>query len=184
MLITGRKTGKTGIVFTGIAELTRKLARDGEVWQQVQHAAVNGMIENTEDLLGRAMRDAPIDEGTLRASGTSVVYVNGRPVSRQGTQAISVETGKAIANARLPQMAEKGAEITHQVGEQRLTGGGLGDAVVGIVGFNTPYALVQHERLDYHHPKGGKAKYLEANLQEQAPRYQSNLETQLRSALA
>lgn len=29
------------------------------------------------------------------------------------------------------------------------------------ISFNTPYAAVQHERLDFNHPKGGKAKYLE-----------------------
>ena len=29
------------------------------------------------------------------------------------------------------------------------------------VSFNTPYARRQHEDLDYHHPRGGKAKYLE-----------------------
>ena len=28
-------------------------------------------------------------------------------------------------------------------------------------GPSAPYALVQHERLDYEHPKGGQAKYLE-----------------------
>ena len=30
------------------------------------------------------------------------------------------------------------------------------------VAFRTPYAWIQHERLDYKHPKGGKAKYLES----------------------
>jgi hypothetical protein len=65
----------------------------------------------------------------------------------------------------------------------RRAKGGLGDAVVGEVGFNTPYALVQHERLDFNHPKGGKAKYLEDNLKEQADRYQSNLNDHLRGAL-
>lgn len=29
------------------------------------------------------------------------------------------------------------------------------------VGYNLPYAIVQHERLDFNHPMGGKAKYLE-----------------------
>lgn len=30
------------------------------------------------------------------------------------------------------------------------------------VGFNVPWAEVQHERLDYEHPQGGGPKYLEA----------------------
>ena len=30
-----------------------------------------------------------------------------------------------------------------------------------LVGYSLPYALRQHEELDYVHPKGGKAKFLE-----------------------
>lgn len=29
------------------------------------------------------------------------------------------------------------------------------------VSFDTPYAVVQHESLDFHHPRKGQAKYLE-----------------------
>jgi len=164
--LTTIRRGKCGVEFRGIAELTRQLARDGEVWQRVQKAAVDGMVENTEDLLGRAMRDAPVDEGTLRASGSAEVYANGRAVARRGFR-------KSAGQPEAPEM------VSRPVHE-----GGLGDAVVGEVGFNTPYALVQHERLDFNHPKGGKAKYLESNLQQQADRYQDNLADRLRGALA
>jgi len=159
------RRGKYGVEFRGIQELTRQLARNGEVWQRVQQAAVDGMVENTEDLLGRAMRDAPVDEGTLRASGSAAVYANGRAVSRRGFREVADQP-------EAPEM------VSRPVQE-----GGLGDAVVGEVGFNTPYALVQHERLDFHHPKGGKAKYLEDNLTQQADRYQDNLADHLRGAL-
>jgi len=158
--------GKFGVAFSGLEELSRHLARDGEAWQRVQQAAVRGMIENTEDLLGRAMRDAPVDEGTLRASGHAEVFANGRAVARRGFREVA-------GQPEAPKMVER-----------KVVEGGLGDAVVGEVGFNTPYALVQHERLDFNHPKGGKAKYLEANLEQQADRYQGNLEDHLRGALA
>ncbi len=36
-----------------------------------------------------------------------------------------------------------------------------GSTVYLTVGYDLPYAIVQHERLDFNHPKGGKAKYLE-----------------------
>ena len=159
------RRGKFGVSFSGIEQLTRQLARDGEVWQRVQQAAVDGMVENTEDLLGRSMRDAPVDEGTLRASGTAEVYANGRAVVRRGFREVTDQP-------EAPEM------VTRHVQE-----GGLGDAVVGEVGFNTPYALTQHERLDFNHPKGGKAKYLEDNLTQQADRYQDNLSDHLRGAL-
>jgi len=159
------RRGKFGVSFSGIEQLTRQLARDGEVWKRVQKAAVDGMVENTEDLLGRSMRDAPVDEGTLRASGTAEVYANGHAVARRGFREVADQP-------EAPEM------VSRPVQE-----GGLGDAVVGEVGFNTPYALTQHERLDFNHPKGGKAKYLESNLTQQADRYQDNLSDHLREAL-
>lgn len=163
--------GKFGVALKGLEELSRQIARDGEVWQRVQQAAVKGMTENTEDLLGRAMRDAPVDEGTLRGSGSAAVYANGRSVARRGFS----EVGSKPAES--PERFE--IRERHAIHE-----GGLGDAVVGEVGFNTPYALAQHERLDFNHPKGGKAKYLEDNLKEQADRYQGNLNDHLRGALS
>jgi hypothetical protein len=39
------------------------------------------------------------------------------------------------------------------------------------VQFNTPYAAVQHERVDYVHPRAGRAKYLETPLKANAYRY-------------
>jgi hypothetical protein len=163
--------GKFGVALKGLEELSRQIARDGEVWQRVQKSAVKGMTENTEDLLGRSMRDAPVDEGTLRASGSAVVYVNGRAVARRGFREVSSDPVESAAHL---EMRERRA--IHE--------GGLGDAVVGEVGFNTPYALAQHERLDFNHPKGGKAKYLEDNLKQQADRYQGNLSDHLRGALS
>ena len=57
-------------------------------------------------------------------------------------------------------------------------------AIEGIVGFNEPYALAQHERLDFHHPKGGKAKYLEDPLKENADRFGDHLSGRMREAVA
>lgn len=43
------------------------------------------------------------------------------------------------------------------------------------VGYDLPYALKQHEELDYNHPKGGKAKYLEDPFNENADNYIENI---------
>jgi hypothetical protein len=101
--------------------------------------ALEGSLEDAmriavEDLLGRAVRDAPVDEGTLRGSGTATVEVHGQEV-------------------------------------------------IGKVTFGTPYARAQHEGLDFEHPKGGKAKYLESNLTALAPRYKKILAASARKAL-
>ena len=166
---------KVGVVFTGITGLSRALARDGEVWRRVQDAAAEGMTENTEDLLGRSMREAPVREGTLRGSGTAAVYANGKAVSRSGFKEV-----KPAGDDPLP--AEDPDRFQMQA--RQVKEGGSGDAIVGEVGFNEPYALVQHERLDYKHPKGGKAKYLEDPLKMQAAAYEQNLQKHVSEALA
>lgn len=136
-----------GIRLRGLDRTLQEVSGDGYLMRRITGAATRAMIENAEDLLGRAQRDAPVDEGTLRASGSATVFAGGKAVARGGM----------------------GAE------EPALVEGGGRDRIVGVVGFDTPYALAQHERLDYNHPKGGKAKYLEDNLKEQARRYEDNL---------
>lgn len=39
------------------------------------------------------------------------------------------------------------------------------------VGYSLPYALRQHEELNYNHPRGGKAKFLEDPYRENTGRY-------------
>lgn len=91
--------------------------------RRMREAAEDAVRRTAEDLLGRAQRDAPIEEGTLRGSGT--------------------------------------VEIDQD-----------GDSITATVLFATPYAAVQHERIDYSHPMGGKAKYLEDPLKDMAGRYE------------
>ena len=141
----------------GLEAVKAQLRDDGPLGQRVRKALVRGMTEITEDLLGRAMRDAPVDEGTLRGSGHATVYVDGKVVARSGFEGAAPTPGVARA--------------------------GMAGAVVGEVGFDQPYALIQHERLDYRHPKGGKAKYLEDNLKDQATRYGDHLADSVRGAL-
>lgn len=39
------------------------------------------------------------------------------------------------------------------------------------VGYDLVYAIVQHERLDFNHPRGGKAKFLEDPFKENREKY-------------
>lgn len=48
------------------------------------------------------------------------------------------------------------------------------------VGFNTVYAVRQHEDLTYRHPQGGKAKYLEDPLKENLDRYVQHIRKKVR----
>lgn len=61
-----------------------------------------------------------------------------------------------------------------QVDERALTAG---------VGYNTPYAEVQHERLDLQHPNGRKAKYLEDPLNSEAGKVAQIIAAEMRGLL-
>lgn len=54
-----------------------------------------------------------------------------------------VDTGDLRANCSVSYQKEDGEQKWYEVG------------------YDLPYAITQHERLDFPHPKGGKAKYLE-----------------------
>lgn len=97
-----------------------------------------------EDLLGRAQRLAPIQEGTLRGAGTLKFRVGG--AEYQTRQAAEAALLSAISSGQT-------ANIT------------------AVVGFELPYAARQHEETGWRHPKGGQAKYLEQPLNANAGRY-------------
>lgn len=109
-------------------------------------ALVRDVYRAGEILLGEAQRRAPIEEGTLRASGALAIVVTGQRFEGAGSIAAAEELAARLARAH--QRVSATAEVT----------------------FNTVYAARQHEELDWHHPKGGEAKYLERPLGELAPR--------------
>ena len=51
------------------------------------------------------------------------------------------------------------------------------------VGFNTPYALKQHEDLTYNHPQGGQSKYLEEPFQQNLDKYKEKIIEDIKDAL-
>ena len=97
-------------------------------------AAMKALMTGGEAILTEAINETPVDTGTLRRSGT--VTKGGLPNSEQ-----VFEDAKA--------------------GNKQELGQDEGKELAVYTSFNTPYARVQHEELDWAHPKGGKAKYLE-----------------------
>jgi hypothetical protein len=100
-----------------------------------------------EDLLGRAVDLAPVEEGTLRGSAELALLVNGTRYA-----------GPAAATAARAQVAA-------------LARAGTLKTIDAEVAFTTVYAAAQHEGLTFRHPLGGQAKYLEAPLHANAERY-------------
>lgn len=73
--------------------------------------------------------------------------------------------GRSVPDAPLRTGELRGSGVVMDP-EHRADGG-----VDVVVAFTARHAAVQHEREDYAHPRGGKAKYLEANLLAMSPRY-------------
>lgn len=110
---------------------------------------VVGVYRSAEDLLGEAQRRAPVEEGTLRGSGSIALIVNGTRFEGHAMLAAAKAAARAAALAGQP--------IT----------------VSAEVSFNTVYAARQHEETTWAHPKGGQAKYLAQPLAERAHRYEA-----------
>jgi hypothetical protein len=56
--------------------------------------------------------------------------------------------------------------------------------LVGAVSFDGPYAVVQHEALDYRHDPGRQAKYLESPAHAEAPTMAALIAARIREAMA
>jgi hypothetical protein len=97
--------------------------------------AARGLMLGAEHVLEEANRIVPIEEGTLARSGVA-----------------SVEGGSSRVEVGGP-----------DGGPFSLVrkGGTTGDVPKAAVTYDTPYAVRQHEELDYHHDAGRQAKYLE-----------------------
>jgi len=133
------------IEWEGLEELNDKFDK---IDQTTAEKIVFAMIENTEDLLGKSMRIAPIDEGTM--IGSASARVNHVEIAHGDKNETPVSTG----------------------GRPKAK---PGQVVVGEVSYNTPYALRQHEDLTFKHLPGKQAKYLEQPLKENVTKYMENL---------
>jgi len=131
--------------------------------RKVREAARKGMAKGCMRLLGDAVMEAekvPIDEGTLRGSG-------------------SVFVGNTL------------------IGTSEASGGGLGtparslgiqtaggQALIGTVGFNTPYAAWLHEHPELNFSEEGTgAKYLEKKMSAHRERYMGIVAGEVRKVM-
>ena len=116
-------------------------------------------------VLGQAVRDAPVDTGDLRRSG-SLSW--GEDVALTAT--VATKGGKEIPVYEVSGSGQLIARGTGEGGTEVVDGGDIpeGAKPVVTIGFGVPYAAVQHERDDFDHPKGGRSKYLQQAVQDAA----------------
>jgi len=123
-----------------------------------EEAGLKALRTRAEAILTEAIDETPIDTGTLRRSGT-------------------VTVGALPDGAQVYEAAESGAEM------KDAFPGPVGKENAVYISFNTPYALRQHEELDYKHPRGGKAKYLEDPFNRNKEKVLQYAEKQVKKAL-
>lgn len=81
------------------------------------------------------------------------------------------EVGKELDDIRLDLEGEAKRRAPVKTGDLKGSGFSERDGLDVTVGFTEPYALRQHEELEYEHPKGGEAKYLENPFKERVNKY-------------
>lgn len=91
--------------------------------------------------------------------------------------------GLAVALEHLLQVSRD--QVPHEEGTLERSGTVDVDAEEsrGSVSYDTPYAVIQHENLDFAHDAGRKAKYLEDPLNEESGQMQALIAAQIRRAL-
>ena len=130
-----------------------------------EEAGLKALRTGAEAILTEAIDEAPIDTGTLRRSGTVTVGSLPKNPTQIYEESLPPEKGGSG-------MEHKDA-FPDPVGKEKAV----------YISFNTPYARRQHEELDYEHPRGGKAKYLETPFNANKKKVLKMAELQIKKAL-
>lgn len=99
-----------GIEFTGVDRLVRALRAAGDL---VSEAAQAAMVDEMDAVMEDAKRRAPVDTGTMRASGGTL------PPERKGTQ-ITVTAGFGGAASDYVVVQHEDLNFNHRVGEAKF----------------------------------------------------------------
>lgn len=132
--------------------------RTKEAVKIAEKAGLKALRTGAEAILTDAIDETPVDTGTLRRSGT-------------------VTVGSRADGGQVYAAAEAGTEM------KDAFPGEVGKEKAVYVSFNTPYARRQHEELDWEHPVGGKAKYLEDPFSRLKKKVVKMAEQQIKKAL-
>lgn len=111
----------------------------------------------------------------IRAVMVQAIYQTGVDVQNKAMTLVPVDTGNLRSTADTTQPKLTGA---NRVRVEVSFGGPTKDAPEG-----ANYAAVQHERVDYAHPNGGQAKYLEQPFLEEVSNWPASLVQRVRMLL-
>lgn len=112
--------------------------------------------------LNRTLRAAP---GRATRDGSAGLYAAAQDIFAVTQDRVPYDLGPLQASGQVSLPEREGNQVVVEI---------------GYGGPATPYALVQHERLDYAHAEGRTAKYLEQPVLEAAPELGRTIERHLR----
>jgi len=91
--------------------------------------------------------------------------------------------GKALNLVALDLLGKAVELAPLDLGDLRGSGSVKIENNIASVGFEEPYAVKQHEHLEYEHPKGGQAKYLEQPFRENYDKYINQIAEEIKKSL-
>jgi hypothetical protein len=128
-------------------------------------AGTNLTIEGLREAL-RVIRDLP--DGALKAAARGLFVEGERVMTLSKRDFVPVDLGTLRASGHVQPPAVQGSRVS---------------VTLGYGGAASAYAVVQHERLDFNHPRGGQAKYLEAPVMQEANRINRNVSDAIGDAI-
>lgn len=75
-------------------------------------------------------------------------------------------------------------QVPRDEGTLQRSGATATDGLHGVVSYDTPYAVRQHEELTWNHPRGGNAKYLEGPMGTESDTMQAVIHQAIKQRLA
>ncbi|HLT68573.1 MAG TPA: hypothetical protein VKZ72_00320 [Acidimicrobiales bacterium] len=98
---------------------------------------------------------------------------------------VRAAAAQAISDVTEALLTDANRTVPHDRGDLERSGVASVDtgALRGAVSYNTPYAVIQHESLHFHHPGKGRAKWLELTMVERASAYGAYIADVIRRAL-
>ncbi|MEW1843141.1 hypothetical protein AB0392_34815 [Nonomuraea angiospora] len=109
------------------------------------------------------------------------LHVN--PEALEARARAAIERGLAQATEHVLTMTEP--KVPWQTGDLERSGSAQVDRsnLEGVISFDQPYAVAQHENLDWNHPLKGEPKFLETTLYEEAEVVRAIVAKAVRKAL-
>lgn len=148
--------------------------------KEIKHAARKALIENALHLLAESVKDAPIYLGQIGPDGNLLRDEDGKIV-KDHTGGKLRASGTVLYQEIVIATGTEAGTVSQVTTLNRNTGR-IKSRIEVLVGFNTTYAMEQHESTHYRHIDG-KAKYLEDNMRKWNEAFLRNVNKEIRKAM-